>query len=138
MKSFKELRIPGVYLVDNFRAKDERGIFVKTFHKDSSKEIGFNEEFKESFYSQSVKDVIRGMHFQAPPFDHNKLVYVTAGKILDVILDIRSSSPTFGKAVSVELDEFGSSVLIPKGCAHGFLTLSEKLPWFIMFRRYIM
>ncbi len=66
------------------------------------------------------------MHFQIPPHDHYKLVYVTKGKILDVILDIRSTSPSFGMSISFELNEAGDSVLIPKGCAHGFMALSDE------------
>jgi dTDP-4-dehydrorhamnose 3,5-epimerase/CDP-3, 6-dideoxy-D-glycero-D-glycero-4-hexulose-5-epimerase len=125
MNSFKELEIKGVYLVENFVAQDRRGTFVKTIHKDKLQEIGFTDEFRESYYSLSVKNVIRGMHFQRPPHDHEKLVYVTAGKILDVILDLRTSSSTYGKSIAVELSEFSYSVYIPKGCAHGFLTLSD-------------
>jgi dTDP-4-dehydrorhamnose 3,5-epimerase len=65
------------------------------------------------------------MHFQLPPNDHEKLIYVSEGKILDVILDIRKFSPTYGKFVFVELHQFGSSIFIPKGCAHGFLSISK-------------
>lgn len=126
MSDFKELSIKGLYLVSNFLARDERGMFVKTFHENKFHEIGFNDYFKESYYSQSFKNVIRGMHFQISPFDHEKLVYVTAGKILDVVLDLRTKSPTYGKYEIIELNEFKHSVFIPKGCAHGFLTLSDK------------
>jgi dTDP-4-dehydrorhamnose 3,5-epimerase len=126
MIQFQELAIPDVYLIENFIAKDDRGLFVKTFHQKKLAELGLAVEFKESYYSQSVKSVIRGMHFQAPPHDHEKLVYVTQGTILDVILDLRANSPTYGKAVSMELNEFGHSVFIPKGCAHGFLALSKE------------
>lgn len=127
MKQLKSLDIEGVFEVVNFVAKDERGVFVKTYHKDKlEEEIGIVECFKESYYSQSRKDVIRGMHFQLPPHDHEKLVYVTEGKILDVILDIRKNSTTYGLFRSIELSSFGNAVFIPKGCAHGFLTLSDK------------
>ena len=122
---FKELNIAGVFQIKNFIAKDNRGVFVKTFHEDQFVSLGFNGKFTESYYSQSVQNVIRGMHFQLPPNEHEKLVYVTEGKILDVILDLRKSSLTFGKYLSIELHEFGSSLFIPKGCAHGFLTLSN-------------
>ncbi len=106
--------------------KDERGIFVKTFHKDIFKQYGLTGDFKESFYSTSKKNVIRGMHFQIPPHDHVKIVYVTKGSILDVILDIRVGSPTYGKYVVQELSaENGFIVYIPKGCAHGFLSLED-------------
>ena len=125
MISFDTTGIKNVFVINNFHAKDERGIFVKTYHADKLTEIGFHDNFKESYYSVSYKNVIRGMHFQAPPYDHEKLVYVTSGNILDVVLDLRRNSPTFAKSVAVPLTEFGASVFIPKGCAHGFLTLSD-------------
>lgn len=125
MISFTSLGIEGAYIVENFVAKDARGIFIKSFHEEKLKQIGFTDSFKESYYSQSVKNVIRGMHFQKPPHDHEKLVYVTEGTILDVILDLRLESNTFLQYTIVELTAFGSSVFIPKGCAHGFATLSD-------------
>jgi dTDP-4-dehydrorhamnose 3,5-epimerase len=107
--------------------KDERGTFIKTFNKDFFVENGLVGDFKESFYSTSQKNVIRGMHFQVPPHDHIKVVYVTKGSILDVILDIRVGSPSYGKYVRQELSaENGSIVYIPKGCAHGFLSLENE------------
>jgi len=125
MIRFIEQFIQGVFLVDNFIAKDARGLFVKTISASKLESISFQHSFKESYYSISYRNVIRGMHFQTPPYDHDKLVYVTDGNILDVVLDIRKSSPTYGKYISFNLSAFGSSVIVPKGCAHGFLTLSE-------------
>lgn len=122
---FKELGIAGLFEITNFVARDNRGIFVKTFHEADFKTIGFENQFAESYYSQSVKNVIRGMHFQTPPYDHEKLVYVTEGKITDVIVDLRKASSTFGKYINIQLEAFSNSVFIPKGCAHGFLTVSE-------------
>jgi dTDP-4-dehydrorhamnose 3,5-epimerase len=118
--------LEGVFIIKNFFAQDERGIFVKTFHKEIFTQNGLETQFVESYYSSSHKNVIRGMHFQLPPYHHSKLVYVTDGKILDVILDLRKGSITFGKYITILLTEFSNSVYIPKGCAHGFLTLSEK------------
>lgn len=66
------------------------------------------------------------MHFQLPPYDHEKLVYVTDGTILDVILDLRKKSATYGQFIAVKLDALTQSIYIPRGCAHGFLTLSES------------
>ncbi|HQZ78830.1 MAG: dTDP-4-dehydrorhamnose 3,5-epimerase family protein [Chitinophagaceae bacterium] len=125
MIRFVEQNIQGVFLVENFTAQDSRGVFVKTLSVDKLQQNGFTSPFSESYYSKSFKNVIRGMHFQTPPFEHDKLVYVTEGAILDVILDIRTSSITYGECLSFNLSSFGSSVLIPKGCAHGFLTLSD-------------
>lgn len=123
--SFEEQDIEGVFSINNFVSKDERGVFVKTYHYDSFAIIGFEGKFTESYYSHSYQNVIRGMHFQMPPNDHEKLVYVTEGIILDVILDLRKDSKTFGHYVSFVLNAFEKSVFIPKGCAHGFLTLSK-------------
>ena len=120
------LAIDGVFLLENFQAEDERGFFVKTFHEEMFQSKGLQAHFKESYYSVSVKNVIRGMHFQIPPHDHEKVVYVTDGEIMDVILDIRKNSSTYGRFVAVTLMEKSNSIYIPKGCAHGFLTISER------------
>jgi len=91
MIRFVEQNIQGVFLVENFTAQDSRGVFVKTLSVDKLQQNGFTSPFSESYYSKSFKNVIRGMHFQTPPFEHDKLVYVTEGAILDVILDIRTT-----------------------------------------------
>jgi dTDP-4-dehydrorhamnose 3,5-epimerase len=123
--TFKELSIDGIFEVNNFIAKDERGIFVKTFNKEVFVKNGFEVSFDESYYSLSTKNVIRGMHFQLPPLDHEKLVYVTDGEILDVVVDLRKESKTYGKYLTLNLKAFDSSIFISKGFAHGFLCLSE-------------
>lgn len=124
--NLQPLAIEGAFLLENFKAEDERGFFVKTFHEEMFKAKGLQTHFKESYYSVSVKNVIRGMHFQIPPHDHEKLVYVTDGEIMDVILDIRKESSTYGRFITVTLTEKSDSIYIPKGCAHGFLTISER------------
>jgi dTDP-4-dehydrorhamnose 3,5-epimerase len=121
---FENLGIEGCYLVKNFVAHDNRGTFVKTFHEEEFHSAGLQTKFRESYYSLSKKDVIRGMHFQTPPHEHDKLVYVTHGEIMDVVLDIRKASQTYGQCISVRLRALSDSIYIPKGCAHGFLTLS--------------
>jgi len=84
-------------------------------------------EIKKSYYSISQKNVIRGMHFQRPPYDHIKLVFVTSGSILDVVLDIRKDSSTFGKCFSINLKTSDGQILvIPKGLAHGFKSLEDN------------
>ena len=125
MTSFNTTEIKDVFVIDNFHSEDIRGTFVKTYSSEKLATTGFDGIFRESYYSRSLKNVIRGMHFQIPPHDHEKLVYVTEGTIMDVVLDLRRNSNTFGRSVSVKLTEFGRSVFIPKGCAHGFLTLSD-------------
>lgn len=118
--------LEGVYILENIIFSDDRGLFVKTFHKDFFENNKLCGEFKESYYSISKKDVIRGMHFQEPPNDHEKLVYVLKGKILDVIVDLRGKSKTFGHHISIELSEQNRlSVYIPKGFAHGFKSLED-------------
>lgn len=124
---FLEIELPGVYIIEPDIFKDERGIFIKTFHEMAFKERGLECNFKESFYSISKKGVIRGMHFQIPPYDHAKLIYVTSGKIVDIILDIRKELPTYGKYVAIELSsENGRILYVPKGCAHGFLAFEDN------------
>jgi len=125
MTSFNTTEIKEVFVIDNFHSGDIRGTFVKTYNSEKLAETGFDGIFRESYYSRSHKNVIRGMHFQIPPHDHEKLVYVTEGVIMDVVLDLRCNSNTYGRSISVKLTEFGRSVFIPKGCAHGFLTLSD-------------
>ncbi|MCO4805598.1 MAG: dTDP-4-dehydrorhamnose 3,5-epimerase family protein [Flavobacteriales bacterium] len=127
MKSFKELNIPGVFEIDMFHAGDDRGLFVKPYHKKTLDQQGLVSDFQESFYSTNKAGVIRGMHFQRPPYDHTKIVYCTSGRLLDVILDIREGSPTYGKCASVELTGSNfKSVYLPTGVAHGFCVLEDN------------
>lgn len=122
----EETRLPGVFEIESFVHGDTRGLFVKTYNFDKFKEKDLNCEFKESFYSISEKNVIRGMHFQMPPFDHEKLVYVVSGEIEDVVVDIRKDSSTYGQSIAINLsDKNFKSVYVGKGFAHGFLTKSE-------------
>lgn len=121
-----ELEIKGVYLIDNFKFTDQRGGFVKIFSDDIYNASGINFIPREIYYSKSKKNVIRGMHFQLPPFEHAKLVYVSSGRVLDVVLDIRKGSSTYGKYISIELNANTNSIYIPIGCAHGFRSLEEN------------
>ncbi len=127
MKSFKEVNIPGVYEIEMFHAGDDRGMFVKSYHKATLEEYGLVSDFQESFYSTNKRGVIRGMHFQLPPFDHAKIVYCTNGRLMDVILDIRAGSPTYGECASIELsgDNYKAAYL-PIGVAHGFCVLEDN------------
>ena len=124
---FIEMEIEGLFLIKPRKFEDSRGKFVKTFHMDTFKEQGLSSDFKEGYYSTSQKNVLRGMHFQTPPHDHDKLVYVPHGSIIDVVLDIREGSSTYGKYVKQELNsDNGYIFYIPKGCAHGFLSLEDN------------
>jgi dTDP-4-dehydrorhamnose 3,5-epimerase len=124
--NFIETKLHDVYIIEQDLSKDERGSFVKTFQKSKFISKGLDCNFRESYYTHSKKDVIRGMHFQIPPYEHAKLVTVMQGVMVDVILDCRKNSPTYNKHISIELSRENSrSVYIPKGCAHGFGALSQ-------------
>lgn len=118
-----ETNIQDVFIIENDLIKDNRGTFLKVFNKDIFKKLELPSTFNEKFYSTSIKDVIRGMHFQIPPYAHEKIIFVPKGKINDIVLDIRKESPTYGKYFMTELSEYNNrSIFIPKGCAHGFLS----------------
>jgi len=119
--------IEGLQILEPRVFEDSRGKFIKTFNNDFFKENGLDIDIKETYYSLSHKDVLRGMHFQTPPHDHLKLVYVPLGKIIDVVLDIRKGSATYGKSFEVELSSDNARILIiPKGLAHGFKSLENN------------
>jgi len=123
---FVETKLKGVYIVEQDIFNDNRGSFIKTFHKGQFESLGLETNFRESYYTKSKKNVIRGMHFQVPPHDHAKLVTVISGSIIDVVLDLRKDSLTYKKYLSVELSrKNGKSIYIPKGCAHGFSAISN-------------
>jgi dTDP-4-dehydrorhamnose 3,5-epimerase len=123
----KSLNLEGCYeLVPNIM-EDDRGMFVKTFHDEAFKRNGFETDFKEDYYSWSIKGVLRGLHFQIPPKEHTKLVYCPVGRIMDVIVDLRKGSPTFGQYTSLYLSsQEANMVYIPAGMAHGFYVESDK------------
>lgn len=119
-------KLEGVFVIETKQFQDHRGIFVKSFHKDSFKNLNLETDFQESFYSLSKKDVIRGMHFHLPPKDHAKLIYVTHGSVMDVVLDLRKDSSTYGEHITLELSQANHKMIyIPVGCAHGFLSLED-------------
>ncbi len=121
-----ETSIPDCFILTPKKFEDERGRFLKTFNAATYQELGLYNSYPEVFYSVSQKNVIRGMHFQLPPRAVAKVVYVTRGSIIDVILDLRVDSPTFKKVISIPLSEDSpSQVYIPVGCAHGFLSLEN-------------
>lgn len=118
-----ETPLPGLFILEPRIFEDIRGKFIKTFHQDTFAALSLETAFVENYYTISAKHVIRGMHFQTPPHDLVKLVYVPAGRITDVVLDLRKASPTFGKHFSIELSaENGKMIYIPKGLAHGFVS----------------
>lgn len=107
---------------------DDRGYFVETFRADKLEAfLGYKINFCQDNESKSSRGVLRGLHYQLPPFAQTKLVRVIKGKVLDIAVDIRKNSPTFGQYVSVELSEENKrQVLVPRGFAHGFVVLSDE------------
>lgn len=124
---FEETSIPGVYTINADHFTDDRGSLTKTFTKSAFEEQRLPTEFLETFFSVSRKGVIRGMHFQTSPTVCGKVVYVTSGAVLDVVLDIRPESTTYGQYLKVELSRDNhTAIFIPEGCAHGFLALEDN------------
>lgn len=122
-----DTNISGLKILEPRVFEDIRGKFIKTFTNDFFIENDLDINIKETYYSISHKDVIRGMHFQTPPYGHIKLVYVPAGKIIDVVLDIRKNSPTFRQYFSCELSsDNGKVLIIAEGLAHGFKSLEDN------------
>lgn len=106
---------------------DPRGYFFESYNADSFKLHGITSNFVQDNQSLSSAGVLRGLHFQAPPFDQGKLVRVITGAVLDVAVDIRKNSPSYGQHVSIELTEENKTMFyIPSGFAHGFLTLRDN------------
>lgn len=133
MKKGKKLiltrtEIPDVVIIDPKVHGDERGYFLETFRQDKLESfLGFKIKFCQDNESFSSYGVLRGLHFQLPPFAQTKLVRVIEGEVLDVAVDIRKGSPTFGKHVAVKLSgENKRQLFVPRGFAHGFVVLSEK------------
>ena len=123
---FKPTKIEGVYILEPKVFKDSRGYFFESFSKKEFEESIGKVDFVQDNESCSSKGVIRGLHFQKPPFSQAKLVRCVVGKVLDVAVDLRKGSPTYGKHVAVELSEENHrEFFIPKGFAHGFEVLSD-------------
>jgi dTDP-4-dehydrorhamnose 3,5-epimerase len=124
---FTRTKIEDVVIIEPKVHGDERGYFVETFRKDKLEEfLGFSVNFCQDNESKSSKGVLRGLHYQLPPFAQTKLVRVIKGRVLDVAVDIREGSPTFGEYVAVELSADNKKQLfIPRGFAHGFVVLED-------------
>ena len=120
-------QIDGCFQILSDVHTDNRGQFVKTLHGEMFGKLGIRLDLKEEFYSVSSKNVIRGMHFQIPPHDHIKLVYCVSGVVMDVVLDLRRGSPSYGKHEIFELSpSTGNSLYVPSGLAHGFCALQNN------------
>lgn len=128
MQMGRECQIPGVKWIKHPNRSDPRGCFTKLLHpSDLGLEPSQFFPVRECFVSWSEPGVLRGMHFQVPPSDHDKAVSCLSGQVLDVVLDLRRSSPTYGLAHGFELSgREPSTVWIPAGCAHGFAVLGTE------------
>ena len=123
---FEKTFIDGLIVVVPDVFKDERGYFFESFNKEKFIEGGIDQTFVQDNISKSTKGTVRGLHYQAAKYAQGKLCSVIVGKVLDVAVDIRFGSPTFGKYFSVELNEETKNQLwIPPGFAHGFSVLSD-------------
>ncbi len=124
-----ETKIPDVKIIEPRVFGDHRGWFTETYSKSKLKEVGIDMEFVQDNHSFSAQQgTLRGLHFQCHPMAQTKLVRCTRGKVLDVAVDLRRGSPTFKEWIGVELSEKNKKQLfIPKGFAHGFVTLTEDV-----------
>jgi dTDP-4-dehydrorhamnose 3,5-epimerase len=123
--NFLEQLLPGCYLMSPQWSTDSRGEFIKTFQNSEYRSLGINFDIREEFYSISQENVIRGMHFQMPPHDHEKMVYCTSGSVLDVLLDLRTDG--YGKVACAKISKLNRHIVyIPRGVAHGFLSLEDN------------
>lgn len=122
----KHTTIPGCYELQPMVIEDERGSFVKTFHKGDFAAHGLKTVWAEQYYSVSKQRVLRGLHFQTPPHDHVKIVHCIAGDVFDVVVDLRKGSQTYGQFACINLSaKHGNMIYLDSGLAHGFYTISE-------------
>ena len=130
--------IPDLILIKPDVYRDDRGYFFESFRHDLlEEELGYEVNFVQDNESKSTKGVLRGLHYQVPPFDQSKLVRVIEGNVLDVVVDIRKNSPTFAKHFSIELSGDNKyQLFLPKGLAHGFVVLSEVATFFYKVDNY--
>lgn len=125
--SISELEISGCYLIQSFYVEDARGRFVKFFHDRIFTSNGISLDFKEIFYTISCKNTLRGIHFQEPR-QQSKLIHCIKGRIIDLLVDLRKDSFTFGKWQFIELNgETPSSIFLPEGIGHAYLVIEDAV-----------
>jgi len=131
--SFKktETGIKDLFIIEPQIFEDSRGFFLESYNYNTFKEIGIENIFVQDNHSKSLKGVLRGLHFQKEEYSQAKLVRVLKGAVLDIAIDLRKNSETFGKYVTVELNEKNKKMFfIPRNFAHGFLTLEDNTEFF--------
>lgn len=122
-----DLPLPGLKLLRLTALQDQRGYFLKNYHQSSFQKNMLPFVFREEYFTSSSANVLRGMHFQIPPFEHFKMVTCILGSVQDVVVDLRVGSPTYLKNFACELSEsVASSLIIPPGFAHGFYSRTDK------------
>jgi dTDP-4-dehydrorhamnose 3,5-epimerase len=122
----KQEIFPNTFLLESNMHVDERGSFLKLYNENAFKELGLAFDYKEEYVSRSKKNVIRGMHFQIPPYSHDKMVWCSRGSVTDVLLDIRKGN-YYGHSKSITLTEDDNLIIyIPSGIAHGFKSLQDN------------
>jgi dTDP-4-dehydrorhamnose 3,5-epimerase len=121
-----ETQLENCFVINFKKHLDNRGFFIKILEKDIFLKYNLASDFQEIYYSSSNKGVIRGMHFQLPPANHEKLVHCAKGSVIDVVVDLRKNSKTYGQCQEFHLSEkIPQAIYIPKGMAHGFLSLED-------------
>lgn len=134
---FNKTEIEGLIILEPTIFRDDRGMFMETFNTKALQANGIDVDFVQDNQSLSQKGVIRGLHFQKEPYAQGKLVRVIAGAALDVVVDIRPKSATFGRALSIELNAENKKILwIPPGFAHGFESLEDDTIFLYKVSRY--
>ena len=124
--TFTKLTIPEVLLIDPRVIDDTRGFFMETYKRSEFAGVGIDEAFLQSSQSRSNRGVLRGLHYQKPPYAQSKLIRVLNGEVFDVVVDLRPDSPTAGRWVGLTLNAATPRILyVPGWCAHGFCVLSE-------------
>lgn len=125
--NFKETNIQGLFIVEAYFFEDLRGALIKPFNYDHYVKLGVNLNFKETWFTKSKKNVIRAMHLQVGEMACEKLVSVVNGSVLDVVLDLRKDSKTYGQYFEIVLDDKNpKAIYIPIGCAHGYKVLEDN------------
>jgi dTDP-4-dehydrorhamnose 3,5-epimerase len=120
---FKETKIKGAWVIEPKVFEDERGDFYEAWNQEDYKDLlGIDHSFIQMNVSVSHENVLRGLHYQVEPHAQAKLVWVTSGIALDVFVDLRKDSPTYGQWDKVQLSPNGKRLYVPKGCAHGFVS----------------
>ena len=122
----RELDIDKVYLLNIKTFNDKRGSFLETYTDNINKNLGINVDWIQENESLSHKNVFRGLHFQKKPFSQTKLIRVSNGKILDILVDLRKKSKTFKKCITIILESRSDVLYVPQGIAHGFLSLEDN------------